>query len=225
MRRSRVYLGISILSLVIGVGIARSTEHRRQSCRERAPQQQQLNFQQLYEEAIAGNDKAAIATAERLLESNPRHQEALLFYGYALRGDGRHADAEEAYSRVLKPRKRHVDTWILIDAYTGRAAARIGLGDIPGADQDLSEAMRLANLREQKHRDQTSAYQLACVHAQLAVVYEHLKGRHTAALERSRAVDWLLKARKRGYSNDRHMRNDRDLAPLHTYPDYLAIFG
>lgn len=227
MRRSRLYLCLSVLMLAVGVGASHFSDGcplRRGNCSHKQ-QRHQVDYQRLYQYAISGNDAAAVAVAEKLLAKKPGEREVLLYYGYALRGAGRHHDAEAAYTNAIEPAKgNNAETWVLIDAYTGRAAARIAQGDIAGADRDLSRAMEYANRAEHRNRSQRSAYQLACVHAQLSVVYESLKGRHTAELERSRAVDWLNKALQRGYDNEQHMRADRDLDPIKAYPGYLALF-
>lgn len=231
MRRSRVYLGLSIISLAVAALLAHGVD--RTHCPLRSsdcyldceqPPQDAATHEELYDHAISGRHNEAILIAERLAARDVNDAWATLYHAYALRGAERMDESTERYSHALLLAEQQDDAPAAIDALTGRAACRIAGDDVAGADRDLARAHEIATRAENTRRSTTSAYQLACIHAQRAVVYARLKSAVTADTEKQCAVRWLKRARARGYNNMRHMRHDQDLGPLAGYSPYESLF-
>ncbi|MBK8206882.1 MAG: hypothetical protein IPK87_08860 [Planctomycetes bacterium] len=231
MRRSRVYLGLSIISLAVAalLGHVADRTHcplRSSDCFmdcEQAPQDDAAR-EELYDHAISGRHDEAIQIAERLAARDVNDTWATLYLAYALRGAERTDESTERYSQALLLAEQQEDATAAIDALTGRAACRLAGDDVAGADRDLERAYEVATRAENTRRSECSAYQLACIHAQRAAVYARLRSAVTADTEKQRAVRWLKLARARGYDNMRHMRHDQDLGPLAGYSPYESLF-
>ncbi|MCC7509917.1 MAG: hypothetical protein IT464_11195 [Planctomycetes bacterium] len=231
MRRSRVYLGLSIISLAVaallghvadGANCPFGSSDCYMDC-EQAPQDDTAHAQ-LYEYAISGRHDEAIQIAQRLAARDVNDAWATLYHAYALRGAQRMDEATERYSQALLLAEQQEDAQAAIDALTGRAACRTAGDDVAGADRDLTRALEIATRAESTRHTKISAYQLACIHAQRAAVYSRIRSSGTADIEKQRAVRWLKLARARGYDNVRHMRHDQDLGPLAGYSPYESLF-
>ncbi len=233
MRRSRVYLGLSIISLAVAALLSHVADGAH--CRfessdcfadgDQAPADTASGAREdLYDHAISGRFDQAIQIAQRLTARDANDSWVALYHAYALRGDDRIEESADRYTHALQLAEQQENARVAIDALTGRAACRIASDDVSGADRDLTRALEIATRAENTRRTDSSAYQLACIHAQRAVVYTRIRSAGTSEFEKQRAVRWLKLARARGYDNMQHMRHDLDLGPLAGYSPYESLF-
>lgn len=230
MRKSRIYLGLGVLSLMAAFVIAelpRVCGHARSigNCRaHRTIKSHVPSYHIMYGHAIAGRFDQAVDCARQRLAADPRDAESRLYLAYSLRGRGDLAQAESDYTAALEQANAQgeIANWIAIDALTGRAACRLAIDSAAAAEADLLAAKDLALAEEAMLENPRTAYQLACIYAQFSSVYTSLAMRGSEKATRNMAMGYLQQARERGYDNDYHVLNDLDLQPIHAGRELTA---
>ncbi|MBZ0135352.1 MAG: hypothetical protein K8I27_03125 [Planctomycetes bacterium] len=219
MRKSRLYLSLSIMSMIAAVvlGVAQGACGRGLGavCGERSFQRNSVYA------AFEARDFASMS----------RHAEALIADGdalnghrlqaYALRGQGRLDEAIVAYHEsMLRESGREVPAPVLVDAYVGLADCfnRMGLKDrardwIDRAQQDATDQLK-------QRCDDGAHYQLACVLS----VRSGIETGETSEILRAFAIKHLQLAIEAGFDSWEHMLADLDLDPLRSEARFQALF-
>ena len=221
MRRSRLYLTLSIISMIaaVGVGIGQSR------CRGHCP---------ITECSIIPTDhqsRAMNALQTRDFQAMLKHADALIDQGdkvdgrrlkaYALRGQGDLDNAIAAYHESMhRESGEEVERPVLIDAYVGLADCFARLGLKERARDWIGRAEEEAVTQLAEGADRHSLYQMACV---LAVRSSIEEGR-VAKVYRGFAIEQLTLAIERGFDSWDHMRGDIDLDALRGEPQFQALF-
>lgn len=212
MRKTSLYIALSVLAMIAAFWLGELDRQGKLHCPAATCTRADVSaYQRLYENAIEGRFHRAARVASRMTQADPTNTEARLYLAYALRGLNQPEAAAAQYTRILG---HSAEPWMLIDAWTGRAAAYLDKGKASAADEDLTAALALAQQEEARHNNSRTAYQLACIYAQRTALYESLGSTSTAERESTQAQEWLQSATTRGYNNQRHIRNDLDLQPL-----------
>ncbi len=240
MQKSRLYLSLALVSLVAGAAVAefgvnlrcplsapgQCPAYRCGVQRTKPPANAMASYSELYHAAIGGRFDSAIELANVRLQADGADAATRLFLAYALRGKGDLNSALGHYKAVtaqLADAAEHED-WLMIDALTGQAACLIALGQSDLASADLEEALKLAKRQEKRDPDARSAYQLACVNAQLAAVHEATEDTWQTHMSADRAAAYLKLAMDRGYANRSHIEADLDLDPVREHTSFLAVW-
>jgi tetratricopeptide (TPR) repeat protein len=226
MRRTGIYMILAVVAMGSAFWIAEFKPRCGWHQSVRSDVAKRNVYQQMYEAAINGCFHGAAKTARRLIATNELDYEAHLFLGYALRGLNDHEGALQAYADTRLIAERYLGprgTWVIVDARTGEAAAHIALGNLENAWQVLDEALAIAEQAEAHDASQTTAYQLACLHAQLASL-ARAQGAD-AGDATADALHFLKTSMERGYGNLRHIHNDLDLAPIRDEPVFDATIA
>jgi tetratricopeptide (TPR) repeat protein len=213
MRKSRLFLGLSVISMIAAVGLGMAQDHCPYSC---TPVCQVLDSDkgEVYA-AFEQRDFEAMEHHARELINRGRTVEGRRLVAYALRGQGRHREAIAAYHESMQDSPRPVR----IDACVGLADCFAGLG-MP------DRALEWINLAEKEARDQLSSggsearyYALACV---LSVRSGIEQGKN-ADISRARAIEYLHRAIGSGFDSWAHMEADQDLDPIRDMPEFKAL--
>ena len=220
MRKSRLYLSLSIISMIaaVGVGIAQG------QCERYCPV---TTCSIIYD-----HEHQAISAFEaRDFDAMNRHANALISDGdtlngrrwnaYSLRGQGRLDEAISAYHESMHRESGHaVPLPVLIDSYVGLADcfARQGLRERARDWIDRAQEDAVSLLRE--HQDQDTHYQLACVLA----VRSSIEEGPAAEVIRSLALEQLRLAIRHGFDNWDHLRADIDVDALRSDPRFQTLF-
>ena len=227
MRISRIYLALSILSLLVGVGMVAAKDKRRDSgCSARNSARTQVNTNPLAlaENALHARDFNGLFQQGKTLVKRHQRARGHSLSAYALRGLGQHDDAIIQYTTVILMRggnaRNDVPDWLLTDCYTGRAASYAALGETDRANEDIAAAELLARMQVQLGGNEDSHYQLACVYAIESSMREGLP----AVSARKKAIDQLKLSCAKGYDGWDHMRGDIDLDALRDEPAFKALF-
>jgi hypothetical protein len=246
MRRSRLYLTLSIVSLLvaIGIGVAQKRcgyfKHQR-SCSIRhdnrnADVTAARNTDSAVWDAFYARDFADMAAQATVLHDREDPVEGMRLRAYALRGQRRYAEAEATYTETMaqvldSPAQVSQDsfspkygTWkrmsIRCEALIGRAICRHQLRKTAGAKEDMDAALKLARILARDWRSESDHYMLACAYA---VQAEMLHG-EDANKARLKAIGQFQQAIELGFDSWEHARADLDLDSLRTEPAFLALF-
>lgn len=233
MRMSRIYLVLSIVSMVAAVFVGaahkqyKKKKREARECRvERQYQDADANIHELQRDAFrmvqTRDYKAMQARAERLLQldaDDPLNHE---ISAYALRGQKLHRLSAEAYEAAIQRAlaEGSEDGLVLCDCYIGLAACQFAAGDRAEALQNIELALALTEQRRRAEQSEDAYYQLACAYAVRSTMVDETE----RAKERGRAIANLKFAIAAGYDGWDHMRNDLDLAPLHGYASFEELF-
>ena len=207
MRRSRLYLCLSILSLGVA-GFFAAVDSRCQrgfECSVANPADH--HREQMYVGLVDRNPDTIMRHAGELMAHD--RIDGYRMYGYAWRMKGEHQLAADAYSECLASDRTHKDVPLIIDAFIGRAAAYAALGRLDLAKTDIDHAASVSHARlDDRPDDPWAHYQLACVYAVRSTIV-------TRGYDRDRALEYLQLAIVNGFDAFEHMRADIDLASLH----------
>lgn len=233
MRMSRIYLVLSIVSMVAAVFVGaahkqyKKKKREARECRvERQYQSADANIHELQRDAFrmvqTRDYKAMQARAERLLQLNPDDPLNHEISAYALRGQKLHRLSAEAYEAAIQRAlaEGSEDGLVLCDCYIGLAACQFAAGDRAEALKNIEMALALTEQRRRVEQSEDAYYQLACAYAVRSTMVDETE----RAKERGRAIANLKFAIAAGYDGWDHMRNDLDLAPLHGYASFEELF-
>lgn len=221
MRKSSLYLGLSVIALVVGVALGEA-KNLGFDCRVACPvvcdsHDMKFSTDELnrhYDEAFrmvqTGDFEAMEFHARRVLDvSNSAVAHEL--NAYALRGQGRHAESIAKYRDAIRLSEgspyRDVVTG---DSWIGIAANFAAMGETEEALEAATRAVEFAHERVRTERNDSAHYQLACAYA----TRSGIEGGTTSA-DSGAAFAHLNLAMSKGFDNLPHMRGDLDLKPLH----------
>lgn len=236
MRMSRIYLVLSIVSMMAAVFVGAAHKHHKKKKREARDcrVERQLpggvafdgSVTELQRDAfrmVQTRDYAAmLARAERLLQLDPDDPLNHEIKAYALRGHGMPRLSAESYEAAIQRAlaEGSEDGLVLCDCYIGLAACQFAAGDRAEALKNIELALALTEQRRRAEQSEDAYYQLACAYAVRSTMVDETE----RAKERSRAIANLKFAIAAGYDGWDHMRNDLDLAPLHGYASFEELF-
>lgn len=207
MRRSRLYLCLSILSLGVA-GFFAAVDGRCErgfECSVADPADH--HREQMYVALVDRNPDAMMRHAGELMAHD--RIDGYRMYGYAWRMKGEYQLAADAYSECLSSERTSKDVPLIIDAFIGRAAANAALGKLELAATDINHAATVSLARlENRPDDPWAHYQLACVYAVRSTIV-------TRGHDRAKALESLRLAIESGFDAFEHMRADIDLDSLH----------
>ncbi|MCA8917188.1 MAG: hypothetical protein KDB90_17490 [Planctomycetes bacterium] len=229
MRWSRLYLVLSIASLVVAVGMANCKNH---GCRERVECTSESHRPQVVTppsalqsayDALRARDFSAMAAQADLLIASHENDIGHALRAYALRGQGRHEEAIVQYGTtmlILGDADGSNNIPLLADCYIGRAHCYKALGETNRALEDVESAKLLVSEQMKFRRDDSAHYQLACAYAIESALQDGMK----AASTRGKAIAQLKVAIGKGFDSWPHMKADLDLDPLRNDPGFNALF-
>lgn len=220
MRRSRLYLSLSIISMIaaVGVGIAQShcdrfREHRECTILVDHDMHAQAAFEARDFNALARHAEALTASGDTI--------DGRRLHAYALRGRGDLDAAISAYHESMhRESGRKVPQPVLIDSYVGLADCfgRQGLNE--RAREWIKRASESAHEQLERRPDEASHYQLACVLA----VHSTIVDDKVAEVYRKLAIEHLRIAIKKGFNSWDHLRADIDVDALRSEAQFQALF-
>lgn len=218
MRKSRLYLSLSIISMIAAVGVGIGQTH----CdRYRGACVVYDNPESEARSAFEARDFQSLLYHSDSLIEQGETLEGRRFRAYALRGQGDLEQAVAAYHESMHHDSgRSVPKPLMIDAYVGLADcfARMGLNE--RAREWIERARQDAESQLRRRNDDGASYQMACV---LAVQSSIEEGEIARGL-RAFAIEHLRAAIKHGFDNWDHMRADIDLDALRGEPQFQALF-
>lgn len=240
MRKSRLYLALSVLSLVFGVALGHAQQRcdGRQhecpfglndfghggECREEiaTPAEAASLRRETLRMVQTGDYDTMQQNAEYLVAIEPDnafHHEML---GYALRGRQMHRTSNLSYERALKLALADevANAPIICDSHIAMAANYQALGERENALESIGAALRLAEQNRRAYQDEAAYYQLACALAVRSTIRE---GR-PALVDRGSALANLRFAIEKGFDGWDHMQGDLDLEALHGYAPFEELF-
>ncbi|MEZ5993359.1 MAG: tetratricopeptide repeat protein [Planctomycetota bacterium] len=237
MRRSRLYLALSILSLVFGVALGQAQDH----CAGRecpfsvcdTDDCQSPDTIRFGSDPEFHLDEAFRSVQTRDYSTMQRHAAALLKYdntdpishellAYSLRGQEQYAESIEAYEKAidLGLEGRYPNIMVVCDSYIGIAANYDASGEHEKAIENIENALRIAEERRKLEQSDDAYYQLACAYA----VRSGMELGKQSAKDRGSAIANLKFAIVKGFNNWDHMRGDLDLKALHGHAAFNELF-
>jgi tetratricopeptide (TPR) repeat protein len=240
MRRSRLYLTLSIVSLLVAVGIGVAQKRCGYFKHQHACPFKEDDSGTACEpaakadvavwEAFDARDFDDMATQATILLDREDQIEGRRLRAYALRGQRRYEKAEAAYTDAMSygppqdseatgyTRWRHLS--VQCEAHIGRAICRYQLRNATGAKRDINAALTFGRMLTRDWGDESDHYLLACAYA---VQAEMLQGEE-AGNARLRAIGQFQRAIELGFNDWQHARADLDLDSLRGEPVFLALF-
>ena len=239
MRKSRLYLGLSIISLIVGVAMGEAREwgvdchggcpfDRHVQCETRCDRDlAETPVSYHYHEAfrmVQTRDYDAMAEHAQVCVDREGDSISYEMLAYARRGQGLHTESIALYTRAMEELRYESHTLddrdlIVADCLVGRAANYIAIGNHGLAQRDLREAKKIAERRVERHDGKSAHYQLACVFATRSLLADDDQARDDV----ESALSELKLAINREYDNWLHMRGDLDLTPLHGNSEFHEI--
>lgn len=245
MRMSRVYLVLSIVSMLAAVFVGAAHKHHRKKKREarqykctvqhndsaRRPDsiprfETGAELENLQHEALlkvqSRDYEGMLRHAEQLLKLEPETALNHELRAYALRGKGMHSASALAYETAIQHALAdgNEDALVVCDSYIGLAANQAALGNVQKALESINIALELTEKRRRADQSADAYYQLACAYA----VRSTLVDKNESAKNRGQAIANLKFAIEGGYDGWDHMRNDLDLKALHGYAAFEKLF-
>lgn len=227
MRKSRRYLVLSIVSLLVGVGASFMSDHH--DCRHSdkcKSDRADADVAVLRSDAMQmirtrDYDQGCVIATELVeLDSNESFHHELL--AYALRGKGAPRSSILEYERAIKLARSesYADSLVLADCYIGLAANQHALNENDDALRNVNTAIRIAEKRRRISGDDDAYYQLACAYAVRSTITKAPQSQ----LDRGSALANLRFAIDEGFDSWEHMAGDLDLAALHDDADFEDLF-
>jgi hypothetical protein len=251
MRRSSLYLTLSIVSLLVAVGIGvaqKNCRYFKQHCTfnckpkpqtKAGPARGAISVEDAHEatwDAFHARDFDTMAAEAIVLADSDEPVEGLRLRAYALRGQGRYADAAIAYTKTMDaateafPERQHnsdlpsreIRNCLMFqcEAYIGRAICRHHLGETANATADIDAGLALARSLAREWGGEPERYMLACAYA---VQSEMLPGVE-ANTARLKAIGQLQRAVEHGFTDWQHARADLDLDSLRGESAFRSLF-
>lgn len=236
MRMSRIYLVLSIVSMVAAVFVGAAHKHHKKKKREARDCQvvRELPAVDAFEGSLTElqrdafrmvqtrDYKAMQARAERLLQldsDDPLNHE---INAYALRGQKLHRLSAESYQAAIQRALADgcENGLVLCDCYIGLAASQFTAGEKAEALKNIEMALVLTEQRRRAEQSEDAYYQLACAYAVRSTMVDETE----RAKDRGRAIANLKFAIEAGFDGWDHMRHDLDLAPLHGHANFEELF-
>lgn len=221
MRKSRLYLSLSIISMIAAVGVGVAQSHCKRNCHQREciiAVQHELDAR----EAFETRDFAALSHQADALIADGEALDGRRWKAYALRGQGRLDDAIAAYHESMHSESGHaVQRPLLIDSYIGLADCLARKGQYARAKDWIERAHEEAIDQLERTPDEGAHYQLACVLA----VRSTISKTKAAGIYRGLAIEQLKLAIRKGFDSWDHMRADIDLDALRAELEFQALFN
>lgn len=224
MRWSRVYLGLSIVSLLVAVGMGAAKKHcshRHNLCtlQRSVPTAQPEPYSIAYS-AMRERDFATMASQADILIAGDYPEIGHALRAYALRGQGRYEEAIEHYTSVLVLDSSGVSDALRSDCYVGRAACFNALEETERAREDIQAAKELTKALVRSENDKGAHYQMACIYS----IESQVNDGTSVSIAHGWACAQLRLAIKKGFNSWDHMHADLDLDPLRNSPRYKELF-
>lgn len=237
MRKSRLYLALSVLSLVFGVALGQAqdrcgghecpfTTAGTDNCRQTGTVGFDTDTAFHFDEAFRSVQTRDYLTMQRhaaaLLKFDSTDPISHELMAYSLRGQEQHAASIEAYENAIEfgLEGRSPSIMVVCDSYIGIAANYEAMGEREKALENITYALRIAEERRSMDQSDDAYYQLACAYAVRSGMDEGSQG----ARDRGSAIAFLKFAIAKGFDNWAHMRGDLDLKALHGHAAFDALF-
>lgn len=219
MRRTHLYLTLSIVSMMVAFGLGVAQKQCRYSKCEVKPElvkPEPVSVEPVWS-ALYARDFDRMAAEAILLTDSEYPGEGLRLRAYALRGQGRYNEADAAYTEALAKSRATIEK---CDCYIGRALCRSMLGQKVAAQDDIARAKQLAMAQVKRKESTDHLYQFACVLAVESTMLEGLRAEEA----RLAAIGKFQSAISAGFNNWEHARADLDLDALRGDHRFQELF-
>jgi len=125
--------------------------------------------------------------------------------------DGRTQEAIADYTQALKLNPKYVD------AYIERGYARVRTENFEGALSDFTQALQLAPTNPRSY------YHLTCFYSLRSRTHSEYTEEEAWKADITKALDYLEQAVEKGWTDWKHLKQDRDLAPIRNEPRYKQL--